>query len=83
VQLEFKRLALLTSNTELYKKMSDTIALLQKKQMEIHVANSIPKGLYPVTSNIVTGDFNPSAKITFGGLGDSFYECKDKFPILI
>ncbi len=77
VQLEFKRLAEITSDADLYKKMSDTIAFIHKKQEEAYKEDpiSIPRGLYPVLSNIDTGAMSSNARITFGGLADSFYEC--------
>jgi hypothetical protein len=70
-------LAEITSDADLYKKMSDTIAFIHKKQEEAYKEDpiSIPKGLYPVLSNIDTGVMSSNARITFGGLADSFYEC--------
>jgi hypothetical protein len=76
IQLEFKRLALITSNQALYDTMSANILLLRTRQEQAHVENPniIPKGLYPVKLKIDDGIFMTSSKITFGGLADSFYE---------
>lgn len=76
MQLEFKRLAKITSNQALYDHMSNNIKLLQKRQWEAHeeYLEKLPIGLYPVKASTDDGRFNPSAKVTFGGLGDSFYE---------
>ncbi|KAL0489765.1 mannosyl-oligosaccharide alpha-1,2-mannosidase, partial [Acrasis kona] len=71
VQLEFKRLARLTNDKELYQKMSDQIILLRDQQLK---AKGLPKGLYPVKIKIENGAFDVSSKVTIGGLGDSFYE---------
>ncbi|KAI9296769.1 mannosyl-oligosaccharide 1,2-alpha-mannosidase MNS1 [Neoconidiobolus thromboides FSU 785] len=75
VQLEFTRLSVITGDPK-YKnaalKVYDLLDLLKKPST----------GLYPLYLNVVTGQFD-SKEISFGALGDSYYEYLLKLHILL
>ncbi|KAJ9055741.1 hypothetical protein DSO57_1000599 [Entomophthora muscae] len=75
VQMEFTRLSIITNDPK-YKeaalKVYDKLNLMQKPM----------RGLYPVFLNVNTGLFLTN-EITFGALGDSFYEYLLKMYIML
>ncbi|CAG8695075.1 2145_t:CDS:10, partial [Racocetra persica] len=89
LQLEFRRLSELSKNPIYLKKAQKVIDILQRKNTEL-------PGLYPVYIDPSTGDFATSsvhqsdshkfllfAWVTWGGLGDSFYEYLLKQHIMV
>ncbi|CAG8470135.1 4464_t:CDS:2 [Dentiscutata erythropus] len=75
LQLEFRRLSELSRNSKYLKKAQKVIDVLQRKSTEL-------PGLYPVFIDPYTGNFT-TTWVTWGGLGDSFYEYLLKQHIMI
>ena len=65
VQLEFRRLSQITGNNWYNKKVTDIMDKMENQ------ADS--NGLFPIYVNVNTGRVE-GGKVTFGALGDSFYE---------
>jgi mannosyl-oligosaccharide alpha-1,2-mannosidase len=65
LQVEFNYLSRVTGKSE-YKDKG-------MKVFEFFAAKKVPNGLYPIYINTQNGNFNNN-KITFGAMGDSFYE---------
>ncbi|CAG8560866.1 2784_t:CDS:10 [Ambispora gerdemannii] len=75
VQLEFRRLSELSGNPIFLDKAQRVIDILQSKSTEL-------PGLYPVYMDPLNGKFTTSW-VTWGGLGDSFYEYLLKHYIMV
>ncbi|CAG8818685.1 24790_t:CDS:2 [Gigaspora margarita] len=75
LQLEFRRLSELSKNPIYLKKAQKVIDILQRK------CTKLP-GLYPVFINPYNGRFTTTL-VTWGGLGDSFYEYLLKQHIMV
>ncbi|CAG8439304.1 7440_t:CDS:10 [Ambispora leptoticha] len=75
LQLEFRRLSELSGNPIFLNKAQRIIDILQSKSTEL-------PGLYPVFMDPLNGKFTTSW-ITWGGLGDSFYEYLLKHYIMV
>jgi len=81
VQLEFTYLSHHTKNPIYAQKASIGIEILSKKTPNEGNSKYKLDGLFPVYVSPETGDFN-NDKVTFGALGDSFYEYLIKYYIL-
>ncbi|KAK9766988.1 hypothetical protein K7432_003505 [Basidiobolus ranarum] len=74
VQLEYRRLSELTGNPTFHKKAQEVINILDKSVTSY-------RGLYPILIHPEDGLFRPS-RVSFGAMGDSFYEYLIKQYIL-